>query len=307
MHIPKPIANPLLKCLSVCLHTLPIKTRLGGISTVTKKVFGLGEHHDVRTATLRNGLKLPVRLSDYNGRMLYLFGTPDPKVISVCQSLLNPGDVFLDIGANFGTVGLLSHTSLEPGGSMHFVEPQPELCKAIRGAIESGSIKDAQVHNCGMWDEDGELTLNRPDQHTGAASISDSGSEAGGESFQVPVRAVGSFLEETVGEASFGAKVDVEGAEPRILPTILAHPTLRFVLFECNIPEVREHAWELISNKKLAFFGLRKNLLSTRLFAIHTREELDRVHDVLAVRTNPDSVPQGDFHPSKLAAMLKAQ
>lgn len=302
MYIPQLIANPLLKCLSICLHTLPFKTRLGGISTLTKKIFGLGSYHDVRTAVLRNGLRLPVRLSDYNGRMLYLFGTPDPKVISVCQSLLNPGDVFLDIGANFGTVGLLSHTSVEPGGALHFVEPQPELCEAIRGAIESGSIKNAQVHNCGMWDEDGELTLNRPDQHTGAASLASS--STGGASIQVPVRAVDSFLKETVGDRSFGAKVDVEGAEPRILPTILAHPSLRFVLFECNIPEVREHAWELISNKKLAFFGLRKNLFTTRLFAIRTREELDRVHDVLAVQTDPDSVPKGDFHPSVLANLL---
>jgi len=220
--------------------------------------------------------------------------------------LLNPGDVFLDIGANFGTVGLLSHTSVEPGGAMHFVEPQPELCKVIRDAIESGSIKSAQVHNCGMWDEDGELTLNKPDQHTGAASISDSGSDSSGSSIQVPVRAVEPFLKETVDGRSFGAKVDVEGAEPRILPAILAHSSLRFVLFECNIPEVREHAWDLISNKKLAFFGLRKNLFTTRLFAIHTREELDRVHDVLAVATDPDFVPKGDFHPSVLADMLES-
>ena len=276
------------------------------MSTVTAKVFGLHAFTEERFATLRNGLKMPIRLSDYNGRMLYLFGTPDPKIICVCRTLLHDGDVLLDIGANYGTVGLLSHDVLGNDGALHFVEPQPELCKAITDAVNSISIPNAHIHNCGMWDEAGELTLTRPDKHTGAASISDSASSnaQGGESFSVPVRAIDAFIEEHVGSKSFAAKVDVEGAEPRILPTILAHPSLRFVLFECNIQEVRDHAWELITDKKLAFFGLSKHLFVTRLKAIRTREELERVHDVVAVRMDPDRAPNGEFHPSKLRSML---
>lgn len=302
MPIPRIIANPLLKCLSACLHASPIKTRLGGISTVTAKVFGLRSFAEERTATLRNGIKMPIRLSDYNGRMLYLFGTPDPKVVSVCQELLNPGDVFLDIGANYGTVGLLSHEAIGAQGAMHFVEPQPELCKVIEASIDSVPIPNAHVHNCGMWDEDGELTLSRPDKHTGAASLAKT--SEGGDSFQVPVRAVDSFLSEVVGDRPFGAKVDVEGAEPKILPAILAHPSLRFVLFECNIPEVRDHAWELIEAKKLVFFGLSKHLFRTRIRAIHSLEELRQVHDVLAVQMDASSVPVGEIHPRKLAELL---
>lgn len=303
MPLPRFIAKPLLPVLSAILHRAPFKTRLGGISTVTAKALGLYSMTEIRTAVLRNGIRMPVRLSDYNGRMLYLFGTPDPKVICVCRSLLRKGDVLLDIGANFGTVGLLSHDALGDNGALHFVEPQPELCEAINGAIKQDAIPNATVHNCGIWDEDGQLTLTRPDKHTGAASISDHAQDDG-ESFQVPVRAIGSFLDECVDDRSFAAKVDVEGAEPRILPTILAHPALRFVLFECNIDEVRDHAWELISQKKLAFFGLSKHLFTTRLVPITTREQLGRVHDVLAVRADPDKVPAGEFHPSKLSAAL---
>jgi FkbM family methyltransferase len=300
------IANPLLRCLSGFLHIAPLKTRLGGVSTITAKIFGLHAFTDERFAILRNGLKLPVRLSDYNGRMLYLFGTPDPKVICVCRTLLHQGDLFLDIGANYGTVGLLSHDVLGKDGAIHFVEPQPELSNIIRDAIQSISIPNAHIHNCGMWDEDGELTLMKPYKHTGAASISDSRSSdsTNGESIRVPVRAIDAFIDEHVGGRPFAAKVDVEGAEPRILPAILAHPTLRFVLFECNIQEVRDHAWELISDKKLAFFGLSKHLFVTRLKAICTRDELERVHDVVAVRMDPDRVLTGEFHPSKLRIML---
>lgn len=302
MPIPDSILNPALRALSSCLHASPLKTRLGGVSTITSKVMGLQSRTEVRTATLRNGIKLPVRLSDYNGRMLYLFGTPDPKIITVCRTLLRPNDAFLDIGANFGTVGLLTHDTVKPGGCVHFVEPQPELAGIIRNAISSVPIPDAHVHNCGIWDADGELTLSIPDKHTGAATLT--GNTSGGTSITVPVRAIDGFLQEVVGERSFGAKVDVEGAEPKILPTILSHPALRFVLFECNIPEVRDHAWELATQKKLAFFGLSKHLFSVRLRSVQSRAELNAVHDVLAVRMNPDHAPAGAFHPRELLSIL---
>lgn len=304
MHLPAMIAKPLLPCISACLHASPFKTRLGGISTVVARTLGLYAMTEQRTAVLRNGIRLPVRLSDYNGRMLYLFGTPDPKVVCVCRTLLRRGDVLLDIGANYGTVGLLSHDVLGGEGALHFIEPQPQLCEAIRGGVAQAGIDSAVVHNCGIWDEDGELTLTRPDKHTGAASISQEGGE-GGESFKVPVRAIGPFIEEATAGRAFGAKVDVEGAEPRILPTILGHPGLRFVLFECNIPQVREHAWELISQQKLMFFGLSKHLFKTRVVPIITRAQLERVHDVLAIRPAPGAdVPAGEFHPNVLTSLL---
>jgi FkbM family methyltransferase len=301
MPIPRPIADPLLSLLSAALHASPFKTRLGGISTVTAKVFGLHARTEVRTARLRNGIRLPVRLSDYNGRMLYLFGTPDPKVVTVCRTLLRKNDVFLDIGANFGTVGLLSHDAVGPGGRVHFVEPQPELAGIIRNAVAKAGVP-AEVHNCGIWDEDGELTLSIPDKHTGAATLA--GNPGAARGITVPVRSIASFLDDTVKDRPFGAKVDVEGAEPKILPTILAHPSLRFVLFECNVPEVRAHAWELIGAKRLAFFGLSKHLFSVRLRAVRTRAELDAVHDVLAVRMDPDRAPTGEFHPRALPNLI---
>lgn len=303
MTYPKTITDLALRLLSAGLHASPFKTRLGGISTVVASIFDLSTRTEIITATLRNGIQLPVRLSDYNGRMLYLFGTPDPKIVSVCRTLLRPGDIFLDIGANFGTVGLLSYDAVGPGGAVHFVEPQPELAGIIRDAIASVPIPAAYVHNCGIWDCDGEMQLSIPDRHTGAASLAltaDSGSK-----ITVPVRAIDTFLAETVGDRPFAAKVDVEGAEPRILPSILVHPHLRFVLFECNIPEVKDHVWDLASQGTSAFFGLKKHLFSTRLRRVRSRTELDAVHDVLAVRMDPERTPKGEFHPKELAAMLR--
>ncbi len=302
MPIPRFIANPLLPALSFVLHHAPFKTRLGGISTVLAKVLGLYSMTQQREAVLRNGIRLPVRLSDYNGRMLYLFGTPDPKIITICRSLLRPGDVFLDIGANFGTVGLLSADKLGAQGELHFVEPQPELCAAIRDGIAQANIPNASVHNCGMWDEDGELELSRLREHTGAASFANKVED--GEKFTVPVLSTQTFLREQVRGRAFAAKVDVEGAEPKILPVLLSDPNLRFLLFECNNPAVREHTWELIQSKQISFLVIMKHLLSTRLRLVESKSELERAHDVLAVNIAHDQIPSGEFHPSKLATLF---
>lgn len=302
MLLPRVITDPAIRMLSAGLHASPLKTRLGGVSTLTAWLFGLRSRTEIRTARLRNGIALPVRLSDYNGRMLYLFGTPDPKVVEVCRSLLRPGDVFLDIGANFGSVGLLCHDAVLPGGSVHFVEPQPDLAVVIRDAAASLPAESAQVHNCGLWDSDTEMTLSIPDNHTGAASMVSGAKTAS--TVTVPVRAVESFLAQTVGDSPFGAKVDVEGAEPRILPAILAHHQLRFVLFECNSTQVKDRVWELAGQHGLAYFGLNKKLFTVQLRAIRSRNELNAVHDVVAVRIATARAPTGDFHPKKLVAMM---
>jgi hypothetical protein len=51
-------------------------------------------------ATMLNRMTIKVDPNDYHGRILYLFGTNDPKVHTVTQGLLFPGYRFLDIGAH---------------------------------------------------------------------------------------------------------------------------------------------------------------------------------------------------------------
>src|SRR5437870_216931 len=81
---------------------------------------------------LKNGLRIEVDLKDYNGRMLYLFGTPDAKVVAVSRALLSRGDRFIDMGANCGAVGLLCSDAVGQDGQVHLIEPQPELCGRAR-------------------------------------------------------------------------------------------------------------------------------------------------------------------------------
>ncbi len=291
---------PLLRCAGVVLRLTPIKTRLGGVSTLMCRLFKLQRFTDYVTTTLRSGAKLRVRLSDYNGRMLYFFGTVDPKVISTCQSLLRPGDTLLDIGANHGAVGLQCLTSVGADGSVQFVEPQPDLCKVIEDAIESTSAGNAKVHQIGLWDEDGEFTLQLEGGHTGAASLADTPEHGDGEGITVKTREIGAFLDETVGDRSFGAKIDIEGAEVKILPEILRRSGFRFAVFECNRDSVREIVHTAADERDLRLFGIEKNLLTVRLRPLTTSDDLSQFHDIVVVAGDGGSDPASPVHPSSL-------
>lgn len=217
--------------------------------------------------------------------MLFLFGTPDPKIIAICRGLIRPGNTFLDIGANYGSVGLLVRDSLQPDGPVHFVEPQPELAHRIHDAVSENKLSNVFVHQCGLWDEEGEIYITVSRHHTGRAHITNEPDSA--ESERVEVRDVRRFLPEVVGDRQFGVKLDVEGAEIRLLPEILSHPKLRFVLFEANSQKVKDLILDCMEGNdytSYTFFGLSKNIFRTRLYAIRNKSDVQRSHDVLAAR-----------------------
>jgi FkbM family methyltransferase len=272
----------LMRLIALACRIIPIKSGIGTMSQFfSRKVPGLRNSVEV-PCKLRNRVRIMARLDDYNGRMLYLFGTPDPKVISICKGLLRQGDVFLDIGANYGSVALLVHESVGPTGWVHLVEPQPELGDRISGAIAHNAIKNMTLHRCGLWDERGEFFITGSQTHTGTASIS---AEAVSEdSHRVEVRDIEGFLRETSDGKSIGVKLDVEGAEVRLLPTLLTHPQLRFVLFESHDQEVKSFVRSRMGDQSSAFFGVSKSLFRTRLFRISNDEDLQHAHDILAVQ-----------------------
>jgi len=297
------LVKTLLPGISWLLHRLPLKSRLGGVSTTVARIFNLARHDEMWPARLQNGLVIHVPLNDYNGSMLYLFGTPDPKVVETCGALLRPGDVFLDIGANYGTVGLLNYERLGTKGVLHFVEPQAELCRSIQQVLHDNEVSNAFVHQIGLWDENNERVLFVPEHHVGQGSFMKKRDEGG---VCVTVRSTSEFLNETVGNRAFGAKLDVEGAEIKILPHIFQNKNLRFVLFECLRPEVRDFAWRAAAEQQVALFGLVQNLFTVRLKYVQHADDLKQFRDVLALPVMPEACPTRAVSPRELGLIQPA-
>ena len=300
------LARVMLPVMSAVLHRAPFKSRLNGATVLTRRYLDLTSFSEPQTAILRNGISFNVRLNNFSGLLLYLFGTPDPKVIETCTALLKPNTTFLDIGANYGTVGLLAHHQLGPEGLIHFVEPQEELCRSIRSVLERYGIGNARVHQIGLWDHDGELVLVVPEHHLGAASVHEP-EQGESEDQRVPGRDIRAFLDETVADRSFAAKIDVEGAEMKLLPAIFERPSLQFTVFECNVAATRDFVWSASERTGIVLFGLAKNMFSTRLQIIRHPERLHAFHDVLALRIDAASVPDRAMHPKVLGRIITSR
>ena len=137
-------------------------------------------------------------------------GKLEPEIF-LLKDLVGEGKTALDIGANHG---LYSYALAHLCEQVEAFEPQPWCCEIISAYNQSTENK-IKVHNVGIADLEGSLTLHIPlindKPHTGLASFQ----EVGGahKSITVPVRKIDDYNFENV---SF-VKIDVEGYESEVI------------------------------------------------------------------------------------------
>lgn len=241
-----------------------------------------------RLAETTDGIRIPIDLDDYHGRVLWLFGNNDFKVSDVCCALTRPGDTFLDIGANHGTIGLSVHAAVS-GSIVHLFDPQPAMVDRLTAAIAQVRPKSVFLHPVALFDRDDTLEMKVPDAHSGMATLVND-AETVGRHTTVRVRTVSTSpcIRGLVGEQPFGLKIDVEGAEPEILAPLLAFENLRFVVFE-GVNRVDE-LYNLFTRHDFVVYGFSKDVFSVRLQRCAQMKDWAGYHDFLGIprRLSPD-------------------
>jgi FkbM family methyltransferase len=78
--------------------------------------------------------------------------------------LLPPGQVFVDVGANFGLYSLaLAHTLQATGGHVHAFEAQRILFNMVCGSVALNSIENLFVHHLAISDQAGWIPIPKLD------------------------------------------------------------------------------------------------------------------------------------------------
>jgi len=294
---------------SLLIHLLSrLMRRLPIYSGLTRLSFNWLTNHLFRQcrgdleATLLNGTRMLVDPNDYHGRILYLFGTNDPKVHWVTQSLLRRGDRFLDIGANYSSIGLLAADAVGPTGHVHLFEPQPDLCQRVGEAIRCAEITNVTLHRLGLMDHDDELVLSRPRHHSGMATFVGRGDDDAWISQSLPVRDIATYVPPLIANYAFGVKLDVEGAEPSLMPWLVRQDNLRFIVFEVahNQPEL----WNIVQSCGLHLYGLCRRVFRMQIQLISSPAEMSKFHDVVAVRLTSGAKAPGRVHPIRLRRLI---
>jgi FkbM family methyltransferase len=276
---------------SALMRRIPISSGLTRLSfnRLTNHLFA--RCSDPIEAVMLNGARIDVDPNDYHGRVLYLFGTNDPKVQAVAHALLRRGDRFFDIGANYSSIGIQMASVVGPEGQVHLFEPQPTLCRRVRTTIDQSSLTNVHVHGVGLMDRDGEMVLAMPPYHSGMATLIPDNGQDGWQKQSIPVRDVATYLPPLIDGCSFGVKIDVEGAEIYLMPWLLRQPALRFLIFESA--HNQRQLWDMIKASGFALYGLRRIVIAKQVERVDVYEQMSQYHDLVAVRLRAThSIPQ---------------
>ncbi|SFS46876.1 FkbM family methyltransferase [Halostagnicola kamekurae] len=155
-------------------------------------------------------------------RSLRIFDRGERIMVRDLLSELEASDVFWDVGAHIGF-----HSSLagQRARRVEAFEPTPHTVRQGRANLERNEV-DGQVHECAVWDADETLTLDPDSSATGGGAIS------------VPARTGDGLVDEGLPQPTV-AKIDVEGAEPRVVDGMaetLADDRCRIVYCEVHRP-----------------------------------------------------------------------
>lgn len=174
----------------------------------------------------------------YLGRQLFYFGCYEPGICNVVSKLLSPGDVFLDVGANYGLYSLIAAHIVGNTGRVIAFEPQKKLREFINNSLKINNFNNVDVSHYGLSDIEYSGKLLHPSTtNDGQATLKISSNEKCFDSELIPIRTLDSFLKNSNINKISGLKIDIEGAELRALIGAMSifsrneHP--KFVVFEC--------------------------------------------------------------------------
>ena len=159
------------------------------------------------------------------------------------KALLRPGGSFLDVGAHAGYFSLIAADRVGRDGRVIAVEPNPTVFATLRAHLAANAIAHIEACHWGLAERAGPVSLHVP----GAESCCDYNAtllrRPQWTSVEIPARRLDDCLDDWSVERFDLMKIDVEGAEPRVLAggaVHLARGTVRHAMIEINGPRLVE-------------------------------------------------------------------
>jgi FkbM family methyltransferase len=131
-------------------------------------------------------------------------------------SILKPGDVFVDVGANFGLFSILAASKVGSTGRVIAIEPHPELYRRLCFNARINAFEQIAAFRTAVGEIVGEAVLHiARDSDLAKSSLSHSSN--GQKNIIVPVTLLSNILTQASVPHVDALKVDVEGYEDRVL------------------------------------------------------------------------------------------
>jgi FkbM family methyltransferase len=206
--------------------------------------------------------------------------------LNVLKRLVEPGDIVVDVGANFGIYSMVLAQQAGPTGRVYAFEPGEEARMHLRRNVSLNPQLNVEVVPVALSNREGTATL----AHIFGPSTYSLVEDPSGE--QVDLTTLDAWSATAHASGPTVAKVDVEGHEPAVFAGGLstlerAKPLL---MFEVNFNALRrsgfekDSSWRVLSELGYEFFGLRSDDRLERIgeveegniFAAHPGSEAGR-------------------------------
>ena len=163
-----------------------------------------------------DGRRLWADLSTGMHEGVFFLGEYERALTELTKLLIKPGDLCLDVGANFGWYTTMFHKLVGSSGEVHAFEPVPttfdELVRNCK-LISDPPPENVHLNNFALGETTGQFKINLfAGLTTGHASLSDQGRDDA-TSFDCEVSTLNSYLENNGIQSVDFVKVDVEGSE----------------------------------------------------------------------------------------------
>lgn len=142
-------------------------------------------------------------------------GCYEPHLTRQLRALLEPGAVFVDVGANIGFFTLLAAARVGPAGRVHAFEAREDNLALLRRSLDENGFTNVDVHRCAVSDRPGDLAFFASGTwYSNGRIVGDD--EAGSERLpRVPALPLDQALADAPRVDVI--KMDIEGAEARAL------------------------------------------------------------------------------------------
>lgn len=172
--------------------------------------------------TSEDGIHLRCRLPDVIQMYVYLFGNWEPDLAAFMRRRLRPGDTFIDVGANIGYLSALGSRLVGPHGAVVAIEPAPFASAALQETVAMNDLTNIRLVAAAVSDRDGELPLFAGSSYRSAFTTTVARRVGLQEEGRVRAAPLGSLVTREELASTRLIKIDVEGAEDRVLAGLLA-------------------------------------------------------------------------------------
>jgi len=120
------------------------------------------EGKEIYLKTMVEGYVFPVDPATMIGWNIHFFHTYEPEVREQIKSILKPGGVAFDVGANVGWHTLLMASRVGTLGRVYAFEPNPTSCERLLGAVSQNGFSQVGVDHGAVTDREGEFGFEAP-------------------------------------------------------------------------------------------------------------------------------------------------